>query len=84
MFSTAEKTAKHTTALQRKAADTTFFRKAEGEHFFRSAEQGSFFHPAIQTKVSVSSPEDPQEKEAEAVADKVMAMPDQISLQPAS
>ena len=82
MFSTAEKTAKHTTALQRKAADTTFFRKAEGEHFFRSAEQGSFFHPAIQTKVSVSSPEDPQEKEAEAVADKVMAMPDQISLQP--
>src|SRR5688572_28569338 len=82
MFSTAEKTAKHNTALHRKAADTTFFRKAEGEHFYRSAEQGSFFHPAVQTKLSVSSPDDPQEKEADAVADKVMAMPDNISLQP--
>ena len=33
-----------------------------------------FFNPTIQTKLSVSSPDDPQEKEADAVADRVMRM----------
>src|SRR5687767_8036326 len=82
MFSTAEKTSRHTAALQTKAAGTTFFRKADGDSFLSTQEPVSFFKPAIQTKLSVSSPDDPQEKEAEAVANKVMAMTETIAPQP--
>lgn len=72
--SSSEKTNTH--AAQTKAATTAFFRKAGGESFFGEKSAPSFFNPSIQTKLNVSSPDDPQEKEADAVADRVMRMPD--------
>lgn len=76
MFSSAEKTNRTSTAVQQKAQQQTFFRKAGEESFFGSKEQPSFFNTPIQAKLSISSPDDPQEKEADAVADSVMRMPD--------
>lgn len=54
----------------------TFFRKAGGDSFFGGKEGTGFFSPAVQTKLEVSQPDDPQEKEADAVADNVMRMAD--------
>jgi hypothetical protein len=67
----------HSTAIQQKAAPTSFFRKAGEESFFNAKEPPSYFtsHP-VQPKLSVSSPDDPQEKEADAMAEKVMRSPD--------
>lgn len=76
MFSTAEKTNQSATVVQQKAQQQSFFRKAEEDSFFGSSEQPSFFNAPVQAKLSVSSPDDPQEKEADAVADTVMRMPD--------
>ncbi|MBL7701139.1 MAG: DUF4157 domain-containing protein [Ferruginibacter sp.] len=76
MFSSAEKTNRTSTTVQQKAQQQTFFRKAGEESFFGSKEQPSFFNAPIQAKLSISSPDDPQEKEADAVADSVMRMPD--------
>lgn len=72
--SSAEKTTH--VAVQQKAAATAFFRKAGEESFFSEKARPSFFNGAIQTKLSISSPDDPQEKEADAVADRVMRMAD--------
>jgi len=79
MFSTAEKTNQSATVVQQKAQQQSFFRKAEEESFFGSTEQPSFFNAPVQAKLSVSSPDDPQEKEADAVAETVMRMPDPAS-----
>ena len=76
MFSSAEKTTSHATAVQQKAAGNTFFRKAGGESFFGAKETPSFFSAGVQAKLTVSQPDDPQEKEADAMADKVMRMPE--------
>lgn len=77
MFTTAEKTNHSTTAVQKKAQQQpTFFRKAGEESFFGAKEQPNFFTAPIQAKLTVSSPDDPQEKEADAVADQVMRMPE--------
>lgn len=77
MFTTAEKTNHSTTAVQKKAQQQpTFFRKAGQESFFGAKEQPNFFTAPIQAKLTVSSPDDPQEKEADAVADQVMRMPE--------
>jgi hypothetical protein len=77
LFSTAEKTTRHTTAVQQKTAGNTFFRKAAGETaFFGATETPSFFSSTIQPKLTVSSPDDPQEREADAVAENVMRMPE--------
>lgn len=78
MFSTAAKINKPVTVLSQKA-DTTFFRKAGDTAFFDSKKSGAFFNSPIQTKLKVSSPDDPQEKEADAVADKVMRMQDPVN-----
>ncbi|MES2649713.1 MAG: DUF4157 domain-containing protein [Bacteroidota bacterium] len=81
MFSTADKTNHHATAVQQKAAGTSFFRKAGEETFFgskRAGEKASFFGSPIQAKLSVSSPDDPQEKEADAVASQVMRMSEPV------
>lgn len=78
MFTSAEKTNRSTTTVQQKAQQQTFFRKAGEESFFGNKEQPSFFSAPIQAKLSVSSPDDPQEKEADAVADQVMRMPDPV------
>ena len=76
MFSTSEKTNKHTSPVQQRADGPVFFRKAGEETYFGSRESPSFFRPAIQPKLSVSTPDDPQEKEADGMADRVMRMQD--------
>src|SRR5688572_5016581 len=76
MFSSAEKTNRTSTTVQQKAQQQSFFRKAGEESFFGAKEQPAFFNAPIQAKLSISSPDDPQEKEADAVADNVMRMPD--------
>lgn len=77
MHTTAEKTNHSNTAVQKKAQQQpTFFRKAGEESFFGAKEQPNFFSAPIQAKLTVSSPDDPQEKEADAVADQVMRMPE--------
>jgi hypothetical protein len=76
MFSPSEKSHRNTTPVQRKAGEAPFFRKAGEEGFFGGSEKSSFFSPAIQTKLSVSSPDDPQEKEADQMAEQVMRMPE--------
>jgi len=76
MASTAEKTNQPATVVQQKTQQQSFFRKAEEESFFGSNEQPSFFNAPVQAKLAVSSPDDPQEKEADAVAETVMRMPD--------
>jgi len=53
-----------------------FFRKAGEQGFFGARETGSFFPASVQAKLEVSHPDDPQEKEADAVADHVMRMPE--------
>lgn len=79
MFSTAEKTNHSTTNVQKKAQQQTFFRKAGEESFFGgNKEQPSFFSAPVQAKLNVSTPDDPQEKEADAVADQVMRMPEPV------
>jgi hypothetical protein len=76
LFTSSEK-ATHVTPVQRKAAgDATFFRKAGDESFFGAKESPAFFSPTIQPKLSVSSPDDPQEKEADAMAEQVMRAPE--------
>lgn len=80
MFTTAEKSHTNHVNRQQQTAGTTFFRKAGEDTFFNTTEQPSFFSPAVQAKLTVSSPDDPQEKEADAVADQVMRMPDQVSM----
>lgn len=80
MFASAEKTITHTTAAQSTTAGTTFFRKAEEADFFGSKEERPFFQPAIQAKLSVSNPGDPQEEEADEVADKVMRKPEPVAV----
>jgi hypothetical protein len=76
MFSSAEKTKNVNVQRQQQPPQQTFFRKAGEESFFGAKETPSFFSPNIQAKLSVSSPDDPQEKEADAVADQVMRMPE--------
>lgn len=78
MFSSAEKTKNVNVQRQQQQPGSTFFRKAGEEGFFGSTESQSFFSPGIQAKLSVSSPDDPQEKEADAVAEQVMRMPDPV------
>ena len=76
MFSTAEKTRNVSVQRQQQTQQPAFFRKAGEEHFFGSPQSSSFFSPVIQAKLSVSSPDDPQEKEADAIAEQVMRMPE--------
>jgi phage-related protein len=74
VFSSAEKTKNVQVHRQQQQPGRTFFRKAGEESFFAAKESPSFFSSTIQAKLSVSSPDDPQEKEADAVADQVMRM----------
>lgn len=82
MFATAEKTNHHPAAVQQKTGAPAFFRKAGEGSFFGNKGNGTpavFFAQPIQPKLSVSSPDDPQEKEADQVADKVMRMPEPVA-----
>lgn len=71
----AEKTTRPT-VTQHQSAGVTFFRKSEDGGFFGTHEPTSFFRGAIQPKLTVSQPGDPHEREADAVADHVMRMPE--------
>ena len=74
MFSTADKNTRSSVAIQKKAAGGKFFSKASDERFFDTGEKQTFFDAGIQAKMIVSNPDDPQEYEAEMVADNVMNM----------
>lgn len=79
---TAEKTYQPSASRQQ-AGSAAFFRKAEGEGFFGHQEQSQqhfFSSNSIQPKLSISQPDDPQEKEADAMADQVMRMPEASAL----
>lgn len=76
MFTSAEKTSKPANAVKATADKTSFFRKAGEEGFFSTKENTPFFSLPVQAKLSVSSPDDPQEREADAVASQVMRMPE--------
>ncbi|HMK25328.1 MAG TPA: DUF4157 domain-containing protein [Chitinophagaceae bacterium] len=75
MSTVADKVTRTVTPVQRQADQSPFFSRKEDAGFFGNKE--SFFPTAtIQAKLSVSSPDDPQEKEADAMADHVMRMPE--------
>jgi len=80
MVSTTEKTAKTNHIAPKKADGNCFFRKAEEPSFFQSNDKPAFFGgAAVQPKLSVSTPDDPHEKEADQVADQVMRMPEPVA-----
>jgi len=83
MFTTADKVSKHVTTVQRQSAQPFFARKS-ADTFFSGGKKD--FSPAsfIQPKLSVSHPEDAQEKEADHMATKVMAMPETAPVAAAS
>ena len=83
MFSTTEKAAATTQVVQQKPAGAFFFRKADGEGFFGNKEARPFFPATVQPKLEVSHPDDPQEKEADAVAANVMRMVEPAAASPA-
>ena len=80
MFTGSDKTVKQVSAVRQQAAGNAFFRKAEEQSFFGNKQSPTFFNSTVQTKLTVSSPDDPQEKEADAVADKVMRMPEPVAI----
>jgi len=73
VFSTADKTVKPSTSVQRKKAQTFFGpQKESGEPTTTT----SFFKPAIQAKLTVNKPDDHYEKEADLIADRVVNAPE--------
>ncbi len=73
MFSTADKTVKPATSVQRKKAQTFFgLQKESGA----PAPKSTFFKPAIQAKLRVNKPDDHYEKEADLIADRVVNAPE--------
>lgn len=80
MVPTTEKTAKTNHIAPKKADGNCFFRKADEPSFFQSNDKPAFFGgAAVQPKLSVSTPDDPHEKEADQVADQVMRMADPVA-----
>lgn len=82
MFASAEKSSHSSLQLKAQNATPAFFRRAGEGDFFAKSEQPAFFGNTIQPKLEVSRPDDPQEKEADAMADRVMRMPDTALVQP--
>jgi hypothetical protein len=83
MFSSADKTTRHS-QVQHKGAEPAAFlqRKAEPAFFGgQQTEQQTFFapSPSIQAKLSISMPNDPHEKEADSMAERVMTMPEPMA-----
>ncbi|HEY9047376.1 MAG TPA: DUF4157 domain-containing protein, partial [Ohtaekwangia sp.] len=82
MHTTAEKTTRHTSTVQRQSGGLFFARKHDA--FFGGEKTSSTSASFIQPKLSVSQPDDPQEKEADHMAHKVMTMPDPVAVAPAA
>lgn len=78
----ADKTNTHNISRSNQHSGPAFFRKAGEESFFGNQKQNTFFSNPIQAKLTVSDPNDPQEKEADAMADKVMRMPEPVASAP--
>lgn len=76
MFSTAEKTTRPATPLQRKASGTAFFGKTQTTE---APAAQPFFTPRVQPKLSISVPGDRYETEADATAERVMRMPESVT-----
>ncbi len=76
MFSTADKVTKNVSTVQRQSAQPFFARKNADPFFAGSEKTSSPSSSFIQPKLSVSHPDDPQEKEADQMAHKVMTMPE--------
>ena len=76
MFASAEKTKNINVQRQQQQPQQSFFHQAGEGSFFGAKDTPSFFAQPVQTKLNISSPDDPQEREADAVADQVMRMPD--------
>ncbi|WP_198440104.1 eCIS core domain-containing protein [Pareuzebyella sediminis] len=72
MFSSADKTVKPAVNLQRKTAQTFFSPQKESSE---PMSESTFFKPAIQPKLRVNRPDDPYEKEADLIADRVVNTP---------
>ncbi len=74
MFTTAEKSTASPGHIHRQADENrVFFRKA-GEEEAVGEQQSAFFSTPVQAKLTISKPDDPQEKEADHVAGMVMRM----------
>src|SRR5690606_29206621 len=73
MISTAEKTSKPTTSVNTHNTQGTFFIQVQNE---TQHEPDTFFTSTVQSKIQISHTDDPQEKEAEAMAEKVMRQTD--------
>ncbi len=84
MFTTADKSSLHSQTRQQAAATGSFLQKKdEGGFFGRKKQETGFFSPqSIQAKLTISQPNDPYEKEADQMAEKVMRMSDPAPVQP--
>lgn len=84
MFTTADKSSMHSQTHQQAAATTSFLQKKDEGGFFGQKKQvAGFFSPAsVQAKLTISQPNDPYEKEADHMAEKVMRMSEPSSVQP--
>ncbi len=65
--------------LAARAAEGSFFRKAGEDSFFGARDSKPFLSAPVQARLEVSQPDDPQEREADAVADSVMRMADPVT-----
>jgi hypothetical protein len=82
LFSASDKSKHVTIQPKLKTNGNTFFRKAGETTLIGEPQAPTFFAPSIQAKLNISSPEDAQEKEADAMADRVMRMPEPIVAAP--
>lgn len=79
MHTSADKTASHSSQLhhQQLTQQPSFLQRREDTPFFGQKQSQPFFGPAfVQPKLTVGAPDDKYEKEADAVADRVMTMPE--------
>ncbi|NTV83229.1 MAG: DUF4157 domain-containing protein, partial [Bacteroidales bacterium] len=79
MFAKAEKSTASPGIIHRHANENPVFFRKPGEEEAVGEQQSAFFAPAVQAKLSVSRPDDPQEREADAVASQVMRMPEPVA-----
>lgn len=83
MHTSSEPTRKTSSTVIRQTG-IPFFARKHDMTFFQGNHQAFSSASFIQPKLTVSQPEDPQEKEADQMADRVMTMPDtQVSSAPA-
>lgn len=82
MFSSADKTTRHSQVQQKAAEPAAFLQRKAEAPFFGGKQNDTFFSPVstIQAKLSISQPNDPHEREADAMAERVMTMPEPAAI----